>query len=292
MVNKRREYLTSLRYAPWGVPEIIAVYAVGLALISFSACAPITRFPVEDGLIVYSRTHTVRVKAQSRNSLGSGFFLDASHVLTCFHVVGGVRSEEGKVFAEFAPDILVITEDGESYSGTLLSVPSASDPSPIEHDFAIIRLARPAKGVTRAAQLMRDAYRPQVGEPIVFSGFPLDVPTMITHQGFVSGVSKDGRLIVLQAPINKGNSGSAVLNRSGVIIGLINAREGGLTRELESQRQLMEEVVVYVSGFDVSKTTAHLIDTLDKYISPGIGYAVNIGSVAQWIRRHVNDLGK
>ena len=82
-----------------------------------------------------------------------------------------------------------------------------------------------------------------------------------------------------------------MLNRSGAITGLTNVREGKLVPGLDFQMQSMESVTIYVSAFDVTTTTAHVIETLDKSISPGIGYAVTVGSVAQWIRRRGNDPG-
>ena len=89
----------------------------------------------------------------------------------------------------------------EWLQGTLLTVASVTYLSPIENDAAIIRLAQPAKGVARSAILLSDSDPPRVGGPVWLSGFPLNVPTVVTHQGFGSGLSKDGRVIVLQAPI-------------------------------------------------------------------------------------------
>lgn len=139
-------------------------------------------------------------------STGTGFFLDATHIVTCAHCVADssriiiVRSDnsesEGKVmFADEELDVAVITTD---------------QPSPNSLDI----------GDSEAVKLLDDLY--------VF-GFPLasklGSELSASHGKLNSRRSMAGKQwLQLDATINPGNSGGPVLNSSGQVVGIAVAR--------------------------------------------------------------------
>lgn len=129
-------------------------------------------------------------------------------------------------------DIQVTLASGEMIAGTVVSVPNQSDPSPLVQDFAVVRLkSKPTKGFSKV-ELASDEETLKVGDDVVCSGFPLATPSMVTHRGMVSGFDSSGALIFVQAPINKGNSGGALLNSQGHVVGIVSMREGGISQGL------------------------------------------------------------
>ena len=181
--------------------------------------------------ITLSRESTVRIISQSGNSSGSGFFIGDQTVLTCFHVVAKVSVQGQTVNLAIYRDLQVVLPSGETISATVVSVPTQVDESPLVDDFALLRLnTKPATKIS-GITLATDGELLDVGDEVVFSGYPLATPGMVTHRGMISGYDDAKSLIFIEASINKGNSGGAVLNAQGHAIGIISMREGGISRQ-------------------------------------------------------------
>ena len=137
--------------------------------------------------------------------------------------------------------------------------------------------------------MTEDIAPPEVGTEVFFSGFPLDADAMLTHKGYVSGFTSGG-LICIQSPVNKGNSGGAVLNEEGKVIGIIAIREGEIGRSLKDQQMQIAEtrknIQVQIAGIPTLDVTGELIKKLDKYISPGIGYAIPVKFIKMYLARN------
>jgi hypothetical protein len=99
-------------------------------------------------LISSSRANAVNVIVPSLKSAGTGFFLDAQHIVTAFHVVGKVGIDKSKTPPEAiiitGADISVVLVTGETISAQVL-VPMATqapiklvDPLPYSAQSAII----------------------------------------------------------------------------------------------------------------------------------------------------------
>ena len=237
-----------------------------------------------------SRSSTVSVVSKAKNSKGTGFFIGEQHVATCFHVVAKVSAEGNNLKWVVHPDIEVILPSGESIGATCVTIPTNQDSSPLMQDFAILHLKQKPTKAIRVLELAPVAISPSVGEEIVFSGFPLATPGMVTHRGMVSGYDDQKNILFLQAAINKGNSGGAVLNAAGAVIGIVSMREGGISKGLE---ELSEHIVksstqggVLLMGVDPLKATRDIIQTLDTYISTGIGYALSSKFLREYIARN------
>jgi S1-C subfamily serine protease len=237
-----------------------------------------------------SRSATVRVINPSQKSAGTGFFIGHLYVATCFHVVGTTEAVGKTVNFTIGNNIIIQMPSGEQIVGAVISIPSNQDPSPLEADFAVIKLSKAPSSAYMPLKMARPDFTPNVGDDVIFSGYPLGVPEMVTHKGMVSGTEPGLPFIIVQAPINKGNSGGALLDGRGDVIGIVSNREGGISpalSALSSQIANSEKSgTVKLMGVDTLQSTENLIKTLDEYISTGIGYARRVAPLENYIRSH------
>lgn len=237
-----------------------------------------------------SRESTVKLVSKSGNSKGSGFIVDDMHVLTCFHVVAELSIQDSNVNWRLYADLQVILPTGETIDGTVVSIPTQLDATPLLQDYALVKLkAKPSKPFSKV-QLAFARESVEVGDDVVFSGYPLATPGMVTHRGMVSGFDSSKSLIFLQAAINKGNSGGALLNDQGHVVGIISMREGGISQGLNELRVYIDKTSkqgsVRLMGVDPLQATKKVIQTLDRYISTGIGYARSIEFAREYLRKN------
>ncbi len=258
----------------------------------------------DQNLINTSRSNCVQIIVPSLNSQGSGFFIDPQHVLTCFHVVGKFdyipKTSEYKITT--GKDVFVITAGGEKIDADVITTWPKSfskfltprvynEAFPVLCDFAILKLKTKSKSQITIAPLFRGKDLPPIGSNVIFSGYPLDAPTMLTHRGMISGIAHN-QLICVEASVNKGNSGGALLDDKGEIIGIIDMREGGISKGLDDLRKYIDRTKKYGSvelmGVDPLAADKAMIDTLDTYISTGIGYARTIKNVTDYLDKNPN----
>lgn len=241
-------------------------------------------------VIAKSRASTVRITSQALNSSGTGFFIGHQYVATCFHVVAAVQSNGNNVNFNIPHDIVVRLPTGEEVNGEVVTIPSNSDPSPLASDFAIIKLKSVPNTKYEIAKLAQPKFAVEVGSEVIFSGYPLGAPGMVTHRGMISGDEPNLPFIFVQAPINKGNSGGALFDDTGLVIGVVSNREGGISKGLAELSVRIEESAksgsVQIMGVDPLQATRGLIQTLDEYISTGMGYARRIEPLQIWISSH------
>jgi S1-C subfamily serine protease len=241
-------------------------------------------------ILELSRTSGVMLLSQSGDSKGSGAFIGDQHVLTCFHVVATLSVQGSTVNWTLYPDLQVVLPSGETIGATVVSVPTQADPSPLLQDFALVKLkSKPTKSFSKVP-LAPEKETLTVGDDVVFSGYPLATPGMVTHRGMVSGFDSSSSLIFVQASINKGNSGGALLNMQGHVVGIISMREGGISRGLDELRVDIDKTSsqgsVKIMGVDPLQATRAIIQTLDQYISTGIGYARSIKFTREYIGKN------
>jgi V8-like Glu-specific endopeptidase len=238
-----------------------------------------------------SHDSTVRVVSVSGNSSGSGSLIADTLVLTCLHVVVKVEPAGQNVNLVRLQDISVLLPSGEVIPASIVSFPTSQDPDPSRYDFAFLRLAHKPTNPYKKVELADDHVESQLGDDVVFSGYPLSTPGMVTHRGMVSGWNETREIIFVEAPINKGNSGGGLLNKEGRVVGIISMREGGIT---EGLAQLRSQIIATsnsgmsgtIMGVNPLTSTRALIDTLDQYISTGIGYARSIKYAKAYLSRH------
>ena len=254
-------------------------------------------FPVSmksQSLPILQRSHnsTVKILSPSAGVSGSGSLIGDRVVLTCLHVVVQIQPvDANNVNLIPFSDLVVEMPDGEKISATLASIPTPTDSATVDHDFAFLRLATKPTGAFQTVEIGTEKDKPKLGDDIAFSGYPLNTPGMVTHRGMVSGTDKQEDLIFIEGSINKGNSGGGLLGRDGHLIGIISLREGGITTGLAQLRDQLNAqshsgMKVTMLGMDPVQTTKMLIDTLDQYISTGIGYAHSIRFAKDYQSKH------
>lgn len=271
--------------------------------------APITPAPsifgeIGPSTIASSRNNCVKIVAVDNDngsgtsiSSGTGFFLNSSHVATCYHVISHLQpdaSDPTKGTITPYAHINVTLIDGEIIPATVVSVANNSNTTPFQNDFAILKLASVPKLKIVASLIRHSTSTILVGSNIVFTGYPLGSGFMLTHKGCISGLSDDRGVIGIEGSINKGNSGGAVIDDKGEIIGIISNRLGGISVGLDQLRGYISQTgghgSVAIMGVDVLAVDKELINTLDTYISTGAGYARSIQFLQNYVQHDTNIL--
>ncbi len=136
-------------------------------------------------------TITTYDTAGKESGLGTGFLVDDSHVVTCYHVI------------EDAARATVRTADGKSYKVKEIA---ASDRIA---DVAKLSLESPVKG---AKSLTLSKSLPKQGEKIVVVGSPLGLELTVSD-GIVSAIRDIpgvAKMLQITAPISPGSSGRRI----------------------------------------------------------------------------------
>lgn len=140
-------------------------------------------------------------------ALGSGVIVsETGGILTNFHVVDGIKS------------IFVALPDGRTYEAELRG-------NDVETDLALLQVK--AKGLP--AIKLGDSSELRVGQTVLAIGNPFDVGQTVTS-GIISALGRHGfglnnyeDFIQTDAAINQGNSGGALVNLKGELIGINSA---------------------------------------------------------------------
>src|SRR5215813_6524905 len=142
-------------------------------------------------------------ESRRANSLGSGVIVSSEgYVLTANHVIDG------------ADDIQLVLSDGRRLRAKV----RGSDP---ESDLAVLK----ADGKDLPAITFGSLERVQVGDAVLALGNPFGISNTVTH-GIVSALGRNLKMnrfedfIQTDAPINLGNSGGALIDASGNLIGI------------------------------------------------------------------------
>ena len=140
-----------------------------------------------------------------RNDLGSGVIMtDNGYLLTCYHVV------------ENADNIYVFLQDGQRFEAEIVGHDRPSD-------LAVLKVN--AENLPTIPQLENTDLR--VGDTVMAIGNPLNLGQTVTH-GIVSSPGRIGLwnyvdFIQTDAVLNKGNSGGALIDSNGYLVGITNA---------------------------------------------------------------------
>ncbi|CAM2815235.1 Do family serine endopeptidase [Vibrio rarus] len=142
--------------------------------------------------------------------LGSGVIIDSEkgHIITNYHVINGADS------------IKVQLSDGREFDAELVGGDKMSD-------IALLKLKKKAKGLTQME--FADSDKLRVGDFTVAIGNPFGLGKTVTS-GIVSALGRSGlnlenfeNFIQTDAAINSGNSGGALVDLNGKLIGINTA---------------------------------------------------------------------
>jgi len=189
---------------------------------------------------------------------GSGFlFLKKGILVTCDHVVEGSES------------LMCRFPDDEKFYPAKIAI---RDP---EHDLALLKLE-----VDRAPLPLGKPEEVKQGMPVIFSGFPLSLEALTTHQGILSAITKDAigmTTYLIDGTVNSGNSGCPLMNATGEVIGVVNAK-----------RQERTDLLNKVGKMSLGAISIHGVDLVEMYqalisnVQLGIGYAVPASYIPEY----------
>ncbi|QTE30684.1 S1C family serine protease [Pengzhenrongella sicca] len=154
-----------------------------------------------------ARRMAVRIRNVGCDSLstGSGFAIDATTLITNRHVVAD------------SADLQLSTYDGRDIAATAASTASLAD-------LAIVRTVDELPAFPELAEA-----DPEPGDAVTVVGYPQGGQLTVTS-GQVMGSTTDplnenlGQVLVTDAPVEPGSSGSAVLDAEGRVIGVVYAK--------------------------------------------------------------------
>lgn len=190
---------------------------------------------------------------------GSGFILtEDGYIVTNNHVIEGASS------------IKVTTYSGTAYEAVLVGYDESND-------LAVLKID--AKGLTPV--ILGDSDNMNVGDDVVAIGNPLGELTFSLTSGSVSaldrevtmssGISMD--LIQTDCAINSGNSGGALFNMYGEVIGITNAKYSSSS----SSQASIDNIGFAIPINNVRKIIESIIETGD-IVKPYIG--ISVGDVS------------
>lgn len=138
-------------------------------------------------------------------STGSGFAVDAHTLVTNRHVVAD------------SAELELSTYDGRDVGAEAASTAGLAD-------LAVVRTVE----ALPEAPVLADA-DPQVGDPVTVVGYPLGRRLTVTDGRVVGAVTDPlhenlGEVLVTDAPVEPGSSGSAALDAQGRVIGVVYAK--------------------------------------------------------------------
>lgn len=150
------------------------------------------------------------VKVITSDSIGSGFFVRQNILLTNAHVVGNSKTV----------NITFLT--GQTIKGTVTN----KDPA---KDIAIVQVNGKYNYLSFASSVT-------VGQTAIAIGNPLDMDFTVT-KGMVSKLNitdfKASKMFQFDAAINSGNSGGALINSQGQVIGMVTGKLVNDFKEVE-----------------------------------------------------------
>ncbi|MEW6407795.1 MAG: serine protease [Patescibacteria group bacterium] len=191
---------------------------------------------------------------------GTGFIFAKKGILvTCNHVV---KEHDANFFIKFS--------DNDAIINSKIVIRDE------EHDLALLQFT----DETRQPLLIAKADTVKEGMPVVFSGYPLTLSDLTTHQGILSAIIKDATGIItylIDGTVNSGNSGCPLMTQNGEVIGVVNAKrreQSDLLRNVEE----MQTGALSLYGVDLVKIYQALIEN----VQLGIGYAIP----ASYIPKH------
>ncbi len=169
--------------------------------------------------------------------LGSGsgiIYSEDGYIITNYHVI------------ENATSVVVTLSDGQEHEAVIIGADEGSD-------LAVLKVTTEKK---LPAAEFGDSSKLQIGELVVAIGNPLGYDNTVTD-GIVSGLNRQlsdytdqMTLIQTNAAINSGNSGGALVNARGQVIGINSAKlvasnaEGmGFALSIDEVKPLVEELI-------------------------------------------------
>lgn len=232
----------------------------------------------------------VKIICSDIDSKGTGFIVDKDgYIFTCNHVVCKYILEKNELKQTlYSSKIIVHFEDGTELPAELISAQDIKlDARPLLYDYAILKIS----GNNFTPVKLGNYSSVQEGSEVYFCGYPLSSSHLTTHRGIVSAKytrkgsfnNTEQKIFQVDGSINKGNSGGPLFDlATRKVVGIISTREGGISKDLSDLKEYIlnqkkqSRGGVLIQGVDPLPVIVELTNTLDTFISVGIGHAVSI----------------
>ena len=198
-------------------------------------------------------------------STGSGFVVSKSgHVLTNAHVVEGCESATGRLPSGQFPLTIVNVDE--------------------QNDLAILL----AEFKVTAVATFREGKAVRAGEDVIVVGFPLQgtlANQMNVTTGTVSalaGIGNDVTQLQMTAPVQPGNSGGPLLDKSGNVVGVVVAKLNAI--DMASQTGALPENVNFAIKAEIAR--AYLDSRGVDYVSRSSGKAKEVADIGDAARAY------
>ena len=182
---------------------------------------------------------------------------DGSKVLTCSHCVNPAFTNA------------IYTKTANKYfAGNIIF-------NDTDNDIAILDMGR----VMGAAATIRSSSMLEIGNEVFTVGYPY---SFAGEKTLTSGhiAAFEDNLIKIDTSVNNGNSGGALFNKNGEIIGIVNAKLGSLSQFLESVAKAKPQAFMAIDGIDPIETIQQMLKEMKRNLNLGIGYAVPTDTIA------------
>ena len=145
------------------------------------------------------------VKIESVNGMGSGFFISGDgHLITTYRTISDTSEAQ------------VITKDGNSYPFEILRFDK-------QKDLALLKIEAKCSTPLR----FKNTGLPELTDEVYVVGINAQNDNWSVSSGIISGIReyKNGQKIIqTDATVNVGNSGGALVNSNGIVVGVVNAK--------------------------------------------------------------------
>ncbi len=209
------------------------------------------------GITISAQTTSRYGYGYTYEASGSGFIITSDgYILTNYHVISGYDS------------VTVATYDQKTYEAEVIGYDESND-------IAVLKID--AEGLTPVTIGDSDTLR--VGDTVLAIGNPLGELTFSLTRGIVSALSRNIRtgsgtsmnLIQTDCAINSGNSGGALFNTRGEVIGITNAKYSASTYSGEAE---IDNIGFAIPINSVKKIVSSIIDN-GYVLKPYIGVSVS-----------------
>lgn len=280
----------------------VRIKLFGVAAICVLFCSTMNAQPDIKQAIKAAKKCVVQVVCPDIDSKGTGFIVHKDgYVLTCNHVVCQYVFENNVLKqAVYSTKITIRFEDGTELPAKIAFQQNlVQDNRPLLYDYAILKVE--GKGLTPTEFESYDSL--EEGSDVYFCGYPLSSQHLTTHKGMISAkYTREGtfnhtpqKVFQIEGAINKGNSGGPLFDfATRKVVGIISTREGGISKDLGDlrdyivQQQKQGSGGVFIQGVNPLPVIVELTNTLDRYISVGIGHGVSV----EYALLHLKELAK
>lgn len=198
-------------------------------------------------------------------SSGSGVIIgDGTKIITCSHCI--------------KPNLINVARfSGEDNAKQCKII--FNDP---DKDIAILEVEKSlGKGVK-----IGNSSSVKIGQEAFVVGFPLNIKKITALSANIAGFEplNGFDLIRIDSSINHGNSGGPLFNADGALVGIVNAKHGGLSYILTEVQQATPKEMEVIGGTNLVKFIQILMKQMKRNLNLGIGYAIPINTIVNSVK--------